>query len=175
MPDIPDVRILHCGEQAHHKMGIKVLLSPEMNCPVPSPPFLQLQTFNNIEGGAVGKILSYYDLTDVPEQKETAGSETEDCLTAEEKAKEKDKELAKAEVERRQVHMEEMERVQAEQKREDQEKFAKLEKAKARAKEAERLAMRSAGEAGTVPLEDIFKLVNDGRSKSGSAKSEISK
>ena len=24
MPEVPDVRILHCGEQPHHKMGIKV-------------------------------------------------------------------------------------------------------------------------------------------------------
>ena len=24
MPEVPDVRILHCGEMLHHKMGIKV-------------------------------------------------------------------------------------------------------------------------------------------------------
>ena len=30
----------------------------------------QLQTYNNMEGGVVGRILSYYDLTDIPMSRE---------------------------------------------------------------------------------------------------------
>ena len=63
MPNIPDVGILHCGELPHHKMGIKVIKIK--NYFLKFWKKLQLNTYKNIEGGTVGRILSYYDLCDV--------------------------------------------------------------------------------------------------------------
>ena len=81
MPEVPDVRILQCGQLPQHRMGIKVRSfrnsnddMTEVNSGRTSSMFKtllsQLQTYNNMEGGVVGRILSYYDLTDIPMSRE---------------------------------------------------------------------------------------------------------
>ena len=84
MPEVPDVRILQCGQLPQHRMGIKVRSFRNSNDDITEvisgrtssmfkltkTQLSQLQTYNNVEGGVVGRILSYYDLTDIPMSRE---------------------------------------------------------------------------------------------------------
>ena len=174
MPEIPDVAILHCGEMLHHKMGIKVILS-STSCPMPlfnaHPFLLQLNTFNNIEEGTVGRILSYYDLSDRKQcimekddldftefldEEEQARIELEDKLKKEEQERKEEEELRKAlaDIERRRKAEEE-----------EAEKSRQLSMSKEqRQREEER------GSKDPVSSEEIFRNVNKRRESLARAK-----
>ena len=79
----------------------------------------------------VGKILSYYDMTDVPKD---ALEDAEMSLSPEEREKIKEKEAVKAELERKEEHQKEMEKVVEEQKNLVKVQMAKNEEQKAKAK-----------------------------------------
>ena len=79
----------------------------------------------------MGKILSYYDMTDVPKD---ALEDAEMSLSPEEREKIKEKEAVKAELERKEEHQKEMEKVVEEQKNLVKVQMAKNEEQKAKAK-----------------------------------------
>ena len=64
---------------------------------------MQLQTYNNIDGGVVGRILSYYDLTDIPLSREERMQKEIDTETLRSEKQARDQEIQKRALEKLKV------------------------------------------------------------------------
>ena len=135
-----------------------------------------MNTYKNVESSTVGRILSYYDLCDIPYGQDTVDKDLDfsEFMTDEEKEESDLKRQEREEEERRRREEEEWLEKEEEKRRKEEEDLAER-KAQVRIKEEERRAERESGKPrGTT---DLFREINRKRksSRPRSAQGNLSK
>ena len=126
---------------------------------------MQLNTYKNVESATVGRILSYYDLCDIPYGQDTVEKDLDfsEFMTEEEQEECELKRQEREEEEKRRREEEEWLEKEEEKRRKEEEEKAER-KAQMRMKEEERRAEREGGKPrGTS---DLFREINRKRKSS---------
>ena len=135
-----------------------------------------MNTYKNVESATVGRILSYYDLCDIPYGQDTVDKDMDfsEFMTEEEKEESELRRLEREEEDRRRREEEEwLEKEEEKRRKEEAEKAER--KAQVRLKEEERRAEKEGGKPRETS--DLFKEINRKRksSRPRSAQGNLSK